>query len=60
VKFLQLSFFVIFVLDELTVSGFARREFEKTLRTGALEQSSVWALLSSFCDDSNLHMSLFK
>jgi len=26
----------------------------------AFEESVDWALLSSFCDDSNLHISLFK
>jgi len=26
----------------------------------AFEKSVNWALLSSFCDDSNLHISLFK
>ena len=32
----------------------------KRLRTTALEESADWALLSSFCDDSNLRISVFK
>jgi len=32
----------------------------KRLRTPGLEESADWARLSSFCDDSNLRISVFK
>jgi len=35
-------------------------EIVKRLRTSALEESADWALLSSFFDDSNLHISVFN
>jgi len=33
---------------------------QKMLHTPALEESTDWVLLSSFCDDSNLGTSVFK
>jgi len=33
---------------------------QKRLGTTALEESADWALLSWFCNDSNLRISVFK
>jgi len=39
---------------------FMRPVIVNTFLTSALKESSDWTLLSSFCDDSNLRIYVFK